>query len=151
MYVYYIHNNTCVDQPVVKITATTGGCGYAYASWTTTGSSNVCRITQYNVTLSSATVNVTISISGMNSYNFTGLPDDTLFNVTVTGINMTGFVSVPDSTSVRTMICISMYIHIQRRGRRSIYMTILAIYVSWGITNDYGQLFTEQYTSITKY
>ena len=30
-------------------------------------------------------------------------------------------------------------------------MTISAIYVSCGITNDYGQLFTEQYTCITKY
>ena len=96
---------------MVKITATTGGCGYVYVSWTITGSSSVCRITQYNVTLSSATVNVTISSCRVNSHNFTGLPDDTLCNVTVTGINMTGFVGVPDSTSVKTMICISTYIH----------------------------------------
>ena len=101
-----------VDQPVVKITAAMGGCGYVYASWTTTGSSDVCRITQYNVTLSSATVNVIISSCRVSSHNFTELPDGTLFNVTVTGINIMGFVNNPDSTSVRTMICISMYIHV---------------------------------------
>ena len=95
---------------MVKIKATTIGCESVYVSWTTTGSSDVCKITQYNVTLSSTSINVILSISGINSHNFTGLPDDTLFNVTITGINMTGFVGVPDSISVRTMICISMYV-----------------------------------------
>ena len=88
-----------------------GGCGYVYVSWNLTGSSNVCMITEYNVTLSSATVNMTVSISGMNSHNFTDLPDDIPFNVAVTGINVMGFAAgIPDSTSVRTMMCISMYI-----------------------------------------
>ena len=67
MYTIHIY----IDRPVVKITAAMGGCGYVYASWTTTGSSDVCRIAQYYVTLSSATVNLIISISGMNSHNFT--------------------------------------------------------------------------------
>ena len=54
---------------------------------------------------------IVISSCRVSSHNFTGLPDDTLFNVTVTGINPMGFVSNVDSTSVRTMICISMYIY----------------------------------------
>ena len=94
---------------MVKITATAGGCGYVNVSWTTPNSSEVCRSTQYNVTLSSATVKIIISSVSLNSHNFTGLPDDTLFNVTVTGINTMGFVSNPDSTTVRTMICLSTY------------------------------------------
>ena len=72
---------------------------------------DVCRITQYNVTISSATMNVTISSCRVNSHNFTELPDDTLFNVSVTGFNAMGYVINPDYTSVRTMICISTYIH----------------------------------------
>ena len=100
-----------IDQPVVKITAAMGGCGYVNVSWTAINSSDVCKITQYNVTLSSATVNMIISISGMNTHNFTRLPNDTLFNVTVTGITTTRFASNPDYTSVRTMICISTYVH----------------------------------------
>ena len=87
-----------------------GGCEYVYVLLTAAGSSDVCRITQYNVTLLSATINMTMLSSGMNSHNFTGLPNDTLFNVTVTGINAMGDVGIPDSTSVRTMTCISMYI-----------------------------------------
>ena len=87
------------------------GCGYIYVSWNATGSTDACRIAQYDVTLSSATMNMIISISEINSHNFIGLPDDTLFNITVTGINDMGFVGIPDSTSVRTPICISMYIH----------------------------------------
>ena len=95
---------------MVNITTTTTiGCGYVYVSWTTTGSSDLCRITQYNVTLSSATVKMIVSISGMNSHNFTGLPDDTLFNVSVTEMKIRR-VGIPDSTSVRTPICISTYI-----------------------------------------
>ena len=101
---------TYIDQPVVKITAKTGGCGYVYVSWTAPGSSDVCRITQYNVTLSSTTVNMTILINGTNFHNFTGLPDDTVFNVTVTGINDTELTGIPGSTSVRTLICISTYV-----------------------------------------
>ena len=96
---------------MVKITAITFGCGSVYVSWTTTGNSDVCRITQYNVTISSATVNMIISSCRVNSHNFTELPDDTLFNVSVTGFNAMGFVSNPDYSSVRTMICISTYIY----------------------------------------
>ena len=92
---------------MVKITATRGGCRYILVSWNATGGSDACRITQYNVTLSSTTMNMIISISGMNSHNFTGLPDNTVFIITVTGINVMGFVSNLDSTSVRTVICIS--------------------------------------------
>ena len=103
---------TCVDQPVVNIKAVMGGCGYVYVSLTAPGSSDVCRITQYNVTLSSAVMNMVISVNETNSHNFTGLPNNTLFNVTVTGINTMGFVGIPDSTSVSTMICISMYLRI---------------------------------------
>ena len=82
-------------------------------SWAAHSSSDVCRITQYNLTLLSATAKIIISSVTLNSHNFTGLPDDTLFNVTVTGINTMGFVSNinPDSTSVRTMICISMHLY----------------------------------------
>ena len=97
---------------MVKITAATGGCGYVSVSWTTPNSSEVCRSTQYNVTLSSATMKIIISSVTLNSHNFTGLPDDTLFKVTVTGINDMGFASnIYISTSVRTMICISMYLY----------------------------------------
>ena len=71
-------------------------------SWNATSGNEACRITQYNVTLSSATVNMIVSISGMNSRNFTGLPNDTLFNVTVTGINVNGSISNSDFTSNMT-------------------------------------------------
>ena len=94
---------------MAKITTAIIGCEYIYVSWIAPSSSDVCNITQYNVTLSSAVVNVIISISGMNSHNFTGLPNNTLFNITVTGINTMGFASNSDSTSVRTMICLSTY------------------------------------------
>ena len=107
---------------MIKITTTTIECGYVYVSWNATASSDMCRITQYNVTLSSATINMTISISGMNSHNFTGLPDDTLFNVSVTGIKIRR-VGISDSTSVRTPICISMYMH-----------TYIAIYIPMYVT-----------------
>ena len=105
---YALH--TYIDPPVVKITAATGGCGYVYVSWNVTNNIELCQIVQYNVTLSSSTVNIIISSSEMNSHNFTELSGDTLFNVTVTGINAMGFASNPDSTSIRTMICISTYI-----------------------------------------
>ena len=117
-----------IGQPVVKITAAMGGCGYVYVSWTITGSSDLCRITQYNVTLSSATVNMIVSISGMNSHNFTDLPDDTVFNVTVTGIMVMGFVSNPDSTTVRTMICLSTYIYIHTHEAKLIHIHVLIMY-----------------------
>ena len=91
-----------VDKPVVEITATTGGCGYVSVSWTETGKSDVCSPVQYNVTLSSSsTINMTVSITSMNTYNFTELSDDSQFSVTVIGINL-GVASYPVSALVTT-------------------------------------------------
>ena len=113
MYVYfyvYIYVRT-TDRPVVQITATTEGCDYVSVSWTTAGSSDVCRPVQYNVTLSSSMISMAAVVTSMNTHRFTGLPDDTQFSVTVIGINMMGLVSDPVSTSVVTMgVCESMCI-----------------------------------------
>ena len=89
-----------VDRPVIEITAATTGCGYVSVSWTATGSSNVCSPVQYNVTLSSSTMNMTVSTTSMSTHNFTKLPENTQFTVTVIGINMMGGASDPVSTSV---------------------------------------------------
>ena len=89
-----------IDRPVVEITAVAGGCGYVSVSWTATGNSDVCSPVQYNVTLSLSTMDMTVSITSMNTHRFTELPDDTQFTVTVIGINMMGVVSDPVSTSV---------------------------------------------------
>ena len=91
-----------VDIPVVEITTATAGCGYVSVSWTATGNSDVCSPVQYNVTLSSSTMDMTVSITSMNTHRFTELPDDTQFIVTVIGINMMGVVSDPVSTVVTT-------------------------------------------------
>ena len=85
---------------MVEITTATVGCGYVSVSWVATGNSDVCRPVQYNVTLSSSTMNITVSNTSMNTHNFTELPDDTQFTVTVIGINVMGVVSDPVSTSV---------------------------------------------------
>ena len=98
-----------VDRPVVEITAVAGGCGYVSVSWTATGNSDVCSPVQYIVTLSSSTMNITVTTIPMNTHNFTELPDDTQFTVTVIGINMMGVVSDPVSTSMRSN-CESMCI-----------------------------------------
>ena len=101
----YVHTYVCmficyVDRPVVEITALVGGCGYVSISWTATGNNDVCSPIQYNVTLSSSTMNMTVSITSMNTHNFTKLPDDTQFTITVIGINVMRVVSDPVSTSV---------------------------------------------------
>ena len=99
---------TNVERPVVEITTTTGECGYVYVSWSVTDS-DVCSIGRFNVTLSSKDIPVSV-ISQMNSHNFTGLPDDTLFNVTVIGIILTGTTVVNlDSTSLRTKLIDGMF------------------------------------------
>ena len=95
------------DRPVVEITATAGGCGYVSVSWTATGNSDVCSPVQYNVTLSSSTMDITVSITSVNTHCFTELPDNTQFNITVIGINVMGVASDPASTSVDIcMFCI---------------------------------------------
>ena len=102
VYVLYI------DKPVVEITAI-GGCGYVNVSWTATGNSDVCRPVQYNVTLSSSLINMDAVVTSMNFYHFNGLPDDARFTVIVIGINVMGLASDPVFTSVKTMVCESMY------------------------------------------
>ena len=106
MYIHY------VDRPVVEITAVVGGCRYVSVSWTATDIGNVCSPVQYNVTLSSSTMNMTVSITSMNTHNFTELPEDTQFTVTVIGINMIRVVSDPVSTSVKrncTYVCFELH------------------------------------------
>ena len=101
MYLYTYGTTYTSDRPVVEITAATAVCGYVSVSWTATGNSDVCRPVQYNVTLSSSSaMDMTVSITSMNTHNFTELPDDTQFTVTVISINMMGIVSDPVSTSV---------------------------------------------------
>ena len=113
MYVYfYVHIYVrTTDRPVVQITTTTGGCDYVSVSWTTAGSSDVCRPVQYSVALSSSMINMAAVVTSTNTHRFNGLPDDTQFTVTVIGINVMGLASNPSSTSVVTMgVCESMCI-----------------------------------------
>ena len=96
---------------MISIITSTGGCGYVYVSWTVIGNvpdDKMCGIGRVTVTLSSVDVSMT-KIPVMNSYNFTRLPDATLFNVTVIGIStIDNNVISLDSTSVKTMIVESM-------------------------------------------
>ena len=97
---------------MIQITRATGGCGYVFMSWTVTDSDvdDDCSIGRFNVELSSVDISVSV-MSQMLSYNFTGLPDDTLFNVSVMGISLTGITVVNlVSTSLKTMIIESMFI-----------------------------------------
>ena len=87
-----------VDRPVVEVTAT-GGCGYVSVSWNAT---DVCSPIRYNITLSSSNMDITVSITSMNTHSFNALPNNTQFTVTVIGIDMMGVVSGPVSTSVET-------------------------------------------------
>ena len=103
-YVYsYVHY---IDKPVIEITTATGGYGYVYVSWTVLGNNDICEIVAFHVVLLSISVGITEQIStDMNSYNFTGLPDNTVFDITIIGSSElvnTDFVSA----SVRTMILI---------------------------------------------
>ena len=93
---------------MVEITTTTAGCDYVSVSWTTTGSSVMCRLVQYNVTFSSSssTMDVIVFNSSINTYHFTVLPNNTQFNINVTGINVMGNASEPASASVgMCMLC----------------------------------------------
>ena len=81
-----------IERPQIKITTVMGGFGYVYVKWSVFGSlpyDDTCRIGHLNVILASMDNSITAVTSGI-SYNFTGLPDDTLFNVTVVGINVKG-------------------------------------------------------------
>ena len=94
-----------VDKPVVEITTATRECGYVSVSWAATGSVDECRPVQYNVTLSSSTMDMTVSNTSMNTHNFTELANDTQFTITVIGINVMGVASDPVSTSVDIILC----------------------------------------------
>ena len=97
-----------------------GGCGYVSASWSVINNvpdDVMCGIGRFNVTLSSVDLSMTV-ITTMISYNFTGLPYDTIFNVTVIGtsINEKNIIDVA-FISVRTMesmyvLCKGSYVHI---------------------------------------
>ena len=109
IYAYIIYIYTYADVPVVEITTATGGCGYVYVSWTVIGNNDVCDIASFTVQLVSVPMSITEQIStDMNSYNFTGLPDDTLFDITIIGSSPLVNTD-PVSTSVRTMIFKSTY------------------------------------------
>ena len=70
----------------------------------------MCGIAHLIVTLSSVDVSIT-EIVTMNYYNFTRLPDDTLFNITVIGSSINEKdVTSHTFTSVKTME--SMYVFI---------------------------------------
>ena len=70
-----------------------GGFGYVYVKWFVTGNDHhddTCSITHFNVILSSMDNSTTVVVTSGISYNFTRLPDNTLFNVTVVAINVKG-------------------------------------------------------------
>ena len=70
----------------------------------------MCEIGHFNVTLSSVGVPMTVN-TAMISYNFTGLPDDTLFNVTVIGISINEKNVIYSAfASVKTLIIESTYL-----------------------------------------
>ena len=101
------------ERPVINIITATGGCGYVIVSWAVINNvpnDAMCGIAHLIVTLSSVDVSIT-EIVTVNYYNFTRLPDDTLFNVTVIGtsINEKDVIS-RTFTSVKTME--SMYVFI---------------------------------------
>ena len=103
-YVYtYVHY---IDKPVIEITTATGGYGYVYVSWIVIGKNDICEIVAFHVLLLSIPVGLPVRkqiSTEMNSYNFTGLPDDALFAITIIGSSV-AVNTDPASTSVRTMI-----------------------------------------------
>ena len=101
----------CQDKPTVEITAT-GGCGYVNVSWTVIGNNDVCNIVSFTVELVSAPMNITERMqTDVNSYNFTGLPNDTVFNINVIGSSKLVNTDVA-SSSVRTKsMYVSMYLY----------------------------------------
>ena len=109
MCIIFIYVHMYAVKPVIEIVTATGGCGHVDIRWTKIGRNNeVCSTVQYNLTLSSVTVDVSTTIlTTANSHTFIGLPDDILFNVILFGHNVFGLQSNLVVTSVRT---ISMYI-----------------------------------------
>ena len=106
IYICYVDSRS-----VVEITTVSVGCGYVNISWNVTGNNDMCSVFSYNVTLSYVTMDdhVTKSvITTMNSYTFTGLPDDTQVNITVFGVHRDSDILSIDSTSVRTIDIKSM-------------------------------------------
>ena len=102
-----------IERPVVQIKTATGGCGYASMSWSVIGNvddDDMCGIGSFNITLTSMDMSMTV-ITRSLSYNFTGLPDDTVFNVTVIGISVIGnsFISF-DFASLKTLVIESMFV-----------------------------------------
>ena len=76
-------------------------------SWTAIDNNDICEIVDFIVLLISVPTGINEQIStDMNSYNFTGLPDDTLFSINVIGTSQLVNTD-PASTSVRTK---SMYV-----------------------------------------
>ena len=97
---------------MINTITATGGCGYVSVSWTIINNvpdDDMCGIGHFNVTLSSVGVSMTV-ITTVFSYNFTGLPDGTLFNVTVIGIsiNEKNVINSAFTRSVTTSIIESM-------------------------------------------
>ena len=98
---------------MINIATSTGGCGYVYLSWIVINNvpdDDMCGISRFNVSISSVDVSMTV-MTTMIFYNFTRLPDDTLFNVTVIGTSINGRnVASLAITSMKTME--SMYVQI---------------------------------------
>ena len=108
---------------MVDITTTTGGCGYVYVSWTLIGNNDICEITTFHLTLESFVMGIHEQIStDMNSYNFTGLPDDTLFYINIIGSSAVVNTDLA-SASVRTMVFKGMY--------ECAYSTLLCACIFW--------------------
>ena len=98
---------------MINTITATEGCGYISVSWTVINNvpdDDMCGIGNFNVTLSSVGVSMIVSTSVV-SYNFTELPDGTLFNVTVIGISINEKNVIYSAfTSVKTLIIESMYL-----------------------------------------
>ena len=91
-----------IDKLLVIEITTTGGCGYVNVSWTATGNTDVCAPVQYNVILSSSSINMAAGVTSGSTHYFNELPDDTQFTVTVIGIYSMGLANDSNSTSVKT-------------------------------------------------
>ena len=114
MYVMYLYI-PFKERPVVQITTAAGGCGYASVSWSVINNvvdDDMCGIGSVNITLTSMDISMTMITRGLSSYDFTGLPDNTVFNVTVIGISVIGrsFISFAFA-SLKTMIIKSMFVY----------------------------------------
>ena len=98
---------------MINTVTATGGCGYVSVSWTVINNvpdDDMCGIGHFNVTLSSVDVSMTVNTLVI-SYNFTELPDDTLFNVAVIGISINEKNVIYSAfTSMKTLIIESMHL-----------------------------------------